>query len=81
MFAGAWGMCTRKGWSRVLMLTILYVGSFGLFLTSIITLSTESAPLAGRIASIVVGGAVYMISSLVLTHSRDVKRLTSRALE
>jgi len=81
MFAGAWGTCMRKGWGRVLMLAILYAGSFGLFLTWIITISMEPGPMGERITPIVVGGVVYLISSLVLTHSRDVKRLTSRALE
>jgi hypothetical protein len=33
MFAGAWGICTRRGWMRYLVLTILYIGSLGFFLT------------------------------------------------
>jgi xanthine/uracil permease len=81
MFAGAWGLYTRKNWGRVLMLAILYAGCFGLFLAWIMTLSLDSGPLQGRLAPIVLGMVIYLISSLVLTHSKDVKRLTSRALE
>jgi len=81
IFAGAWGMCTRKVWMRFMVLIILYAGSIGYFLAGIITVSTGDGPLVGRLSSIFIATAVYLYVSLVLTHSRHVHRLTSRAWE
>jgi hypothetical protein len=81
MFAGAWGTCARKLWARYLMLAILYVGSLGFFLTGIITLAMDDGPLLGRLQPIFIATALYLFVSLVLTHSKHVRRLTSRAWE
>jgi hypothetical protein len=81
MFTGAWGMCARQGWARVLTLMILYVGSVGYFLAGIITLTTNDGDLVGHLQPLFIATAVYLIVSLVLTHSRHVRRLTSRAYE
>ena len=81
MFTGAWGMCARQAWSRYLVLTILYAGSLGFSLAGIITLATEDGVLVGRMGPIFIAAAVYLYVSLVLTHSKHVRRLTSRAFE
>lgn len=81
IFAGAWGMCTRKSWSRYLVLTLLYAGSLGFFLTGVISASMDDAALEGRLQPIFIATAVYLYVSLVLTHSKHVRRLTSRAFE
>lgn len=81
MFAGASAMCMRKVWARYLVLTILYAGSLGFFLAGIITVSTNDGVLVGRLRPIFIATAVYLYVSLVLTHSKHVRRLTSRALE
>jgi len=81
MFTGAWIMCARKSWGRYLVLTILYAGSLGFFLAGIATVATEDGDLVGRVQPIFIATAVYVYVSLVLTHSRHVRRLTSRTWE
>jgi len=81
IFAGAWGICTRKGWTRYLVLIILYAGSLGYFLASVITVTTGDGPLVGRLSSIFIATAIYLYVSLVFTHSKHICRLTSRAWE
>ena len=78
MFAGASGICMRLGWGRAMALTILYLGSIGFFVTIIITVCTDDGTLVGRLTPIVVATIAYTYVSLVFTHSRHVKRLTSR---
>jgi len=82
IFAGAWGMVTRQNWGRVMMLAILYVGSLAFFLETMTMLTLNSgAPQSSHIRPMIVGLAAYLIVSLFLTHSKHVRRLTSRALE
>jgi hypothetical protein len=81
MLAGAWGMIGRKNWGRVMVLTILYGGSFGFFVEWLITVTAADETMTGRLNLIFVGLAVYLIASLVLTNSKHVKRLTSRVWE
>jgi hypothetical protein len=81
MFAGAWSMCTRTLWARFMVLIILYAGSLGFFLAGVITMATDDGPLVGRVQSIFIATAVYLYVSLVFTHSKHVRRLTSRAWE
>jgi hypothetical protein len=81
MFTGAWAMCFRKVWGRVLTLTILYLCSAGYFLAVIITVTSGSGVFVGRLRPIVIATLVYIYLSLVLTHSRHVRRLTSRTWE
>lgn len=71
----------RKSWGRYLLLTILYASAFGFFITGVITLATGEAPLAARLKPMMIGTVFYLIVSLVLTHSKHVKRLTSRTWE
>ncbi len=81
MFTGAWGIFFRKAWGRVLALTILYLCSAGYFLAVIITATSGSGVFVGRLRPIVIATLVYVYLSLVLTHSRHVRRLTSRTWE
>jgi hypothetical protein len=80
-FAGAVGMCRRKAWARSLVLTILYATTFGLFIWGLVVLATADSTLAGGLRPTFIATPVYLIISLVLTHSKHVKRLTSRAYE
>ena len=41
----------------------------------------QEGVLVGRARSVFIATAVYLFASLVLTHSKHVRRLTSRALE
>ena len=81
MFAGAVGLYVRKAWGRVLLLTILNAGAFGLFLLGMVALTSKDNSFGGLIRFIFIAMAVYVIASLVLSNSRHVRRLTSRALE
>jgi hypothetical protein len=81
MYAGAWGMCSRMAWARALTLTILYAGSVALFLTGIITVTSGEGVMAGRLRPVWIATAIYLYVSLLLTHSKHVRRLTSRAYE
>jgi hypothetical protein len=81
MVAGAWGMCRRQNFGRSLVLTILYLGSFAGFIWGIIILGTADTSLAGGLEPTFIATAVYLITGLVLTHSKHVRRLTSRAYE
>jgi hypothetical protein len=81
MFAGAAGMCVRRAWGRVLILTILNAGAFGFFILGMIALTSKDSGFGGLIRFIFIAVAIYAIASLVLTNSRHVRRLTSRALE
>jgi hypothetical protein len=79
--AGAWGLCTRKPWGRALTLGVLYAGSFGTLMAWIAGMTGDPGPLRQRALPLLAGIGVYVVGSLVLTKSRDVRRLTSRALE
>jgi hypothetical protein len=79
--AGSWGICNRKPWGRALVLTILYVGAFWYFITTIIVVADANGPVKNRLAPMVLGTAVYLIIGLILTHSKHVRRLTSRTWE
>jgi len=81
IYAGAWAMCTRKYWGRYLVLTILNIASISFFLAVLVTLTTENAVLSGRLIPIIIALAIYLCVSGVLTHSRHVRRLTSRIWE
>ena len=81
IFAGGVGMCLRMAWMRFVALTMLYVGSLCFFLAGVMTISMDDGPLKGRLQPIFIATGVYLIVSLVFTHSRDVRRLTSRAFE
>jgi hypothetical protein len=81
MYTGAFAVCRRMPWGRPLMLTILYAGSFAACLWGLIILATADRTLAGGLKPTFIATVVYFITSLVLTHSRHVRRLTSRAYE
>jgi hypothetical protein len=81
MFTGALGVCGRMTWGRPLMLTILYAGSFAAYIWGLIILATADRTLAGGLKATFIATVVYLIMSLVMTHSKHVRRLTSRAYE
>ena len=81
IFTGAWAMCTRRNWGRPLVLTIFYAKTFIYFVLVIIILGAADLTLAGGLKPTFIGMVVYFITSLVLTHSKHVRRLTSRAYE
>jgi hypothetical protein len=81
MFTGTWALCARENWGRGMVLTILYGGTFGLFIAAIITISSAEGPLTGQLEPLLIAMPVYLVTSLILTHSRHVRRLTSRAYE
>ena len=81
MYAGAYGMCIRKGWGRGLVLTVTYLGTVGAFLSAVIPLATDEGPLVGHEMPFFIAMAIYLYVSLVLTHSKHVHRLTSRVWE
>jgi hypothetical protein len=81
LLAGAVAMCVRKVWGRTLALTILYLGSFGLFIMAVVTVATADSQLANGLKTFLISMTVYVIASLVLTHSSHVRRLTSRMFE
>ena len=81
IFAGAWFLCARKMWGRVLVLTILYMGCLGFFLTGIISASADETGQGGWFSSSIIAAVIYLFVSLVLTHSKHVQRLTSRMWE
>jgi tetrahydromethanopterin S-methyltransferase subunit C len=81
IIAGAWGICMRKSWGRGLMIGLLSIGWFSYGMGSIAALVGGSDPLRARLLPLVAGTVVYALGALVLAKSRDVKRLTSRALE
>jgi len=78
IFTGAWCMCIRKVWARGLTLSILYAGSLASFLAGVIAGATNEGPLVGHLQPLAISTAIYLFLSLVLTHSRHVRRLTSR---
>ena len=81
MFAGAWLMCARMIWGRFLVLFILYAGSLGYFLGGVIGLTAAYPWPLLRVRIFFIASGVYLFISLVLTHSRHVRRLTSRMWE
>jgi len=81
MVSGAVGLCLRKSWGRALVLTILYAGAFGFFVAAIISLAAADQQSGLGLKTIFLGIAIYLIVSLVLTHSKHVHRLTSRTWE
>lgn len=78
MVAGAWFTNDRATWGRGMMLTILYAGSLGLFMTGIITVTMEDSPLRDRLGPIFIATGVYVVVTLVVTYSKHVRRLTNR---
>jgi hypothetical protein len=80
-FAGASGMIARYPWTRYVTLAMLYVGSIGWFLTAVITFFSDESPLADYLKPFLIATAIYLYVSLVFTHSRHIRRLTSRAYE
>ena len=81
MLAGAGALCMRLAWGRYLMLIIVSLSAFGFFLTGVITLATKEGALVGKAKPIFAATAVYLLVTLVLMHSRHVRRLTSRTWE
>jgi hypothetical protein len=81
LIAGAIAMGMRHAWGRVMVLSILYIGAIGFFVIAIITISAADGPMADRLKSLFATTFVYFVVSLVLTHSKHVRRLTSRAWE
>jgi hypothetical protein len=81
VLAGAWGLCTRKGWGRALMLGVIYIGSFAGVVTWLAAMTGDPGPLRDRATPLIAGTGVYAVCGLLLSKSRDVRRLTSRALE
>jgi len=81
MFTGAYGICTRIVWTRSVVLAILYIGSIGFFVTAVIVASSGDGPLVGHLTPVFIATAVYLYVSLVFTHSKHIRRLSSRAWE
>jgi len=79
LFAGAWGLCTRKGWGRAMMLGVLYLGSVAFLIGWIFSLTTELQEFGHCSTVLLLGMVGYVICSIALTTSKDVRRLTSRA--
>jgi hypothetical protein len=81
LIAGAVAMGMRFAWGRAMVLAILYTGAIGFFVIAIITISDADGFLAVRLKSLFGTTFIYLVVSLVLTHSKHVRRLTSRAWE
>jgi hypothetical protein len=81
ILAGTWAMCVRLVWGRFFVLTVLYIGTIGFFIATLISITTEGGPLEGRLTPLFIAGVIYLVVSLALTKSRNVRRLTSRAWE
>jgi hypothetical protein len=81
MVAGAWGLCRRRAWGRALVLTILYAGAFWYFVTAVIVIADANGPVANRLLPMFIGTVVYLVTGLVLTNSKHVRRLSSRTWE
>ena len=81
LLAGGWYATRRAAWGRGMMLIVLYVGTAALFMAAVMTLVSENAPLRGRLGLILAAAAIYLIAGLVVTHSKDIRRLTSRAYD
>jgi hypothetical protein len=81
MFTGAWAVGRRLTWGRPLMLAILYASALASGVWGLIILATADRTLAGGLKPTFIATAVYFVTSLVLTHSKHVRRLTSRAYE
>jgi hypothetical protein len=79
--AAAWAMYMRKGWGRGMFLFLLYVGTVGYLMTWIAATVEKVDTLHQRSLPLLVGTCVYVLCTVVLSKSRDVHRLTSRALE
>ena len=80
VYAGAIATCARKVWGRFLMLTLIYIGTLNFFLSIAILLNSHVVP-KDYVKALIFGTVIYLIVSLVLTHSKDVRRLTSRVWE
>ena len=81
LFAGALAMCMRRGWGRYMALFFVYVETFDFFLSGIVAFNSAEIVPPGMIKAYFIGTAVYLYVALVLTHSKHVQRLTSRAYE
>lgn len=82
MIAGAWGIGIRKQWGRAMTLTVLYAGSLGYFLTVLVILTEpQQGAVATSLVPYIIATAIYLFVSLVVTRSKHVRRLTSRAWE
>jgi hypothetical protein len=81
MLAGAGAMCMRLAWGRYLMLSIVSLSAFCFFLTGLFTLSIDEGAMVGKSRPIFAATAIYLFVTLVLMHSRHVRRLTSRTWE
>lgn len=81
LVAGAIAVGMRYAWGRAMVLTILYSGAFGFFVTAIITVGDADGRLAVRLIPLLATTSIYLVFGLILTHSKHVKRLTSRAWE
>jgi hypothetical protein len=79
--AGAWVLCMRKSWGRGFMLGLLSIGSFAYGMGWISAMVGGSDPVRARMLPFLAATVVYALCTAVLSNSRDVKRLTSRALE
>jgi hypothetical protein len=81
ILAGAWGLCTRKQWGRGILLGLLYIGSVACLMGWIAGTFGAFDNLRPCSTPMLCGAVVYSFCALVLSYSRDVRRLTSRALE
>jgi len=81
MIAGAGGWCMRRPWGRFMSLTILTAGCFGLFVTGVVTVANAQGAVAKQGELAFVATAVYLVVTLVLAKSKNVRRLTSRTWE
>ena len=79
--AGAIANGARKAWGHTFILTILYLGMFAFFITVVVVIANAAGPIAPQLKAMIIGITVYLIVTLVLSHSRHVRRLTSRVWE
>ncbi|MGA3171223.1 MAG: hypothetical protein ABSE62_09425 [Chthoniobacteraceae bacterium] len=80
IYSGAIATCARKLWGRVLMLTLIYIATIYFFISTVILLNSRVIP-KDYAKALIFGTVIYLVVSLVLTRSKDVRRLTSRVWE
>ena len=81
VYTGAGAMCMRKMWGRFLVLTILYIETLSTFVQGIVAVNDTEGQWALIAKTLFMNSAIYLVVSLVFTHSRHIKRITSRTWE
>jgi hypothetical protein len=76
--AGAAGLIMRRPWGRYFLLIVIYIFCVTFFITAIIVVASGEGEVAARLKPLSVTTIIYLVISLVLTQSKNVRRLTSR---